>query len=55
MQSLFQSVTQVGMTDAPYAMPSETGQPIYKKRCGLKEPMAVLWPSLTTLPLNTLN
>ena len=44
-QSLFQSVTQVGVTDAPYAMPYETGKPIYVLR-GLKEPMAVLWPSL---------
>ena len=45
MRSLFASVTQVDVTDAPYAMPYETGQPIYVLR-GLKEPMAVLWPSL---------
>jgi hypothetical protein len=45
MQSLFQSVARVGVTDAPYAMPYETGQPIYVLR-GLKEPMAQLWPTL---------
>jgi 4-amino-4-deoxy-L-arabinose transferase-like glycosyltransferase len=45
MVGLFRSVEQVGMTDAPYAMPYETGQPIYVLR-GLKEPMAVLWPTL---------
>lgn len=45
MQDLFASVTQVGETDAPYAMPYENHQPIYVLR-GLKEPMAVLWPSL---------
>ena len=45
MVGLFRSVEKVGMTDAPYAMPYETGQPIYVLR-GLKEPMAVLWPSL---------
>ena len=45
MVGLFQSVEKVGVTDAPYAMPYETGQPIYVLR-GLKEPMAVLWPSL---------
>jgi hypothetical protein len=44
-QMLFESVTQVGVTDAPLSMPYENHQPIYILR-GLKEPMAVLWPSL---------
>jgi hypothetical protein len=42
---LFRSVERVGITDAPYAMPYETNQPIYVLR-GLKEPMATLWLSL---------
>jgi hypothetical protein len=45
MVGLFQSVEKVGVTDSPYAVPYETNQPIYVLR-GLKEPMAVLWPSL---------
>jgi 4-amino-4-deoxy-L-arabinose transferase-like glycosyltransferase len=45
MVSLFRSVEKVGTTDARYAMPYETGQPIYVLR-GLKGPMAVLWPTL---------
>ena len=42
---LFRSVEKVGVIDSPYAMPYETGQPIYVLR-GLKEPVAVLWPTL---------
>jgi 4-amino-4-deoxy-L-arabinose transferase-like glycosyltransferase len=45
MKSLFRSVTQAGTINTPYAMPYETNQPIYVLR-GLKEPMAVLWPTL---------
>jgi hypothetical protein len=45
MAGLFRSLEQVGMTDAPYAMPYETNQPIYVLR-GLKEPMAALWLTL---------
>jgi len=45
MVGLFQSVEKVGVIDSPYAMPYETGRPIYVLR-GLKEPVAVLWPAL---------
>ena len=45
MVGLFQRVEKVGVIDSPYAMPYETGRPIYVLR-GLKEPVAALWPTL---------
>ncbi|HWC62913.1 MAG TPA: hypothetical protein VG501_04770, partial [Rhizomicrobium sp.] len=45
MAGLFQSVEKMGMIENRYAVPYETDQPIYVLR-GLKEPMAVLWPTL---------
>lgn len=41
----FRSVEVVGETDNPYAMPYETGQPIYVLR-GLKVPLAIYWPKV---------
>jgi hypothetical protein len=41
----FHSVAVEGETDDPYAMPSETNQPIYVLR-GLHPPLAELWPKL---------
>ena len=41
----FHSVSVEGETDDPYAMPSETNQPIYVLR-GLHPPLAELWPKL---------
>jgi hypothetical protein len=38
-------VEQAGVTDEPYAMPYETGQPIWIER-GLKVPLGKLWPKL---------
>jgi hypothetical protein len=45
MVSLFGSVEKVGTIETPYAVPYETDQPIYVLR-GLKEPVALLWPTL---------
>jgi hypothetical protein len=41
----FRSVEVAGKIDDPYAMPYETGQPIYVLR-GRREPLATLWPRL---------
>jgi len=40
---LFLSVEVAGRIDAPYAMPFETGQPIYVLR-GMKTPLQAYWP-----------
>ena len=42
---IFESVEQAGVTDEPYAMPYETGQPIWIER-GLKEPLGKVWPKV---------
>ena len=39
----FASVEQAGEIDDPYAMPYESGRPIWVER-GLKQPLSVLWP-----------
>jgi hypothetical protein len=44
-QKQFARVEQAGFIDTPYAMPSETNQPIYVLR-GLKTPLSILWPRL---------
>ena len=41
----FRQVDQAGTIDTPYAIPSETDQPIYVLR-GMKRPMATVWPSV---------
>ena len=40
---LFQSFQVAGRIDAPYAMPYETGKPIYVLR-GMKTPLVAYWP-----------
>lgn len=39
----FRSVEEAGRITTPYAMPYETGQPIWVQR-GLKQPIAEVWP-----------
>ena len=41
----FESVERAGVLDDPYAMPYETGQPIWIER-GLKQRLDKLWPTL---------
>ena len=42
---LFRSYAVAGHIDAPYAMPYETGQPIYVLR-GMKQPLSQYWPQV---------
>ena len=41
----FRSVEQAGFLDTPYAMPSETNQPVYVLR-GPKKPLSEMWPEV---------
>lgn len=43
--AVFRSHTVAGHIDAPYAMPNETGRPIYVLR-GLKTPLPQFWPTV---------
>lgn len=45
--ALFRSVEIAGRTEAPYAMPYETGKPIYVLR-GMKMPLQAYWPQVKT-------
>jgi hypothetical protein len=43
--NLFRRFDVVGRIEAPYAMPSETDQPIYVLR-DIKTPLAAFWPTV---------
>jgi hypothetical protein len=43
--ALFRRFDAVGHIDTPYAMPSETGQPIYVLR-GMNTPLPAFWPTV---------
>ena len=45
METQFRSVDQAGFINTPYAMPYETGKPIYVLR-GAKVPLDAMWPGL---------